>query len=96
MGSEGDTKHIWNPKNEIEVEAARILFEKLKAEGYKAYRLNRLQRRGKELTEFSEARTGRAVFVAPRTKAAAETDGEQSDRFDQNADHVMVPAYAGG
>lgn len=105
QGLNGDTKHIWNPKNEIETEAAKVLFDKLVSEGYLAFRLSRINRRGKPMTDFAP-KAGRAVFVAPRTEKAAEerkaaarddTDGEQMDGFDQGAsDVVMVPQRRGG
>lgn len=37
MGREGDTKHIWDRNNPVEVEAARSLFKKLTEGGYAAF-----------------------------------------------------------
>ena len=104
MGRDGDTKHIWNPKNEDEIEAARTLYESLVAKGYRAFRLTRLNRRGKKLDEFV-GEAGRAVFVAPRKKKEAgyrksakdDVDGEQQRSFEPRARAtVLMPQYSGG
>ena len=53
MGREGDTKHIFNKNNPVEVEAARTLFNKLRGSGYLAYKVTVADgSRGVELKEF--------------------------------------------
>lgn len=37
----GDTKHIWDPDNDDEVEAMRELFDKFKKKSYLIYRVNK-------------------------------------------------------
>lgn len=37
MDSTGDTRTTWDPSNEVEVEAVRKLFKRLKKNGYLAY-----------------------------------------------------------
>ena len=41
MDKTGDTKSIWDPDNQAEVEAARSTFNALKKKGYIAYRVGR-------------------------------------------------------
>jgi hypothetical protein len=36
----GDTRHVWNAQNTVEVEGARELFDRLKAEGYTAFNID--------------------------------------------------------
>jgi hypothetical protein len=48
----GDTKIIWDAKNEDEVEAARATFKKLKAKGYLAYSVSKDGSKGEVLREF--------------------------------------------
>lgn len=39
MDSTGDTKTIWDPRNEVEVDVARETFKKLQSKGYLIYRV---------------------------------------------------------
>lgn len=48
----GDSKTIWNPNNDAEVEVAHNTFNTLKAKGYIAYRVNASGDKGEIMTEF--------------------------------------------
>lgn len=65
MDKTGDTKHIWNPANEAETEAARATFDSLKAKGYTGYRVDRNGEKGEVMRHF-QADAGK-VIMAPRT-----------------------------
>lgn len=94
MDHNGDTKHIWNPKNSDEVEAARTLFNSLVEKGFRAFRLNFIGFRGKPMEEFNP-KIGKAVFVAPTMKP--EYDGEIMSEFDPSAENIqMIPQLQGG
>lgn len=48
----GDTKVIWDAKNEDEVEAARATFKSLKKKGYLAYSVSKDGSKGEVLHDF--------------------------------------------
>lgn len=52
MDGTGDTKTIWNPNNQDEVDAARDTFKALRKKGYLIYRVNAEGNKGKAMTEF--------------------------------------------
>jgi hypothetical protein len=52
MDATGDTKLIWNPNNEDEVECARRTFKDLKKKGYLAYTVKNGGDKGEVVTEF--------------------------------------------
>lgn len=53
MGLKGDTKHMWNKDNEVEVDAARALFTTLRKKGYLVYRATGNDGvKGEMMTEF--------------------------------------------
>jgi hypothetical protein len=52
LGPEGDTKIIWDAENEAEVEVAENAFDKLKGEGYFAYKVKKRGGKGKVIDEF--------------------------------------------
>lgn len=91
--SSGDTKHMWNPKNEAEVEAARVLFESLVAKGYRAFLLKRWHRKGAAVDEFN-SEDGKLLFKEPEPEP--EVDGEMVDEFQPEGRTVMRPQMAGG
>ena len=104
MGPDGDTKHLWDPKKPAEVEAARVLFESLVAQGYRAFRLTTLRQKGKKLRKF-DPKAGKVVFVAPKEEAGAKdayrtahVDGEIMDSFEPEvAQNVLFTRpFAGG
>lgn len=71
MGEPGDTKHIWNKSNEVEVEAARTLFKKLtkkKSEGgagYLAFHVTGKDgEKGEQMNEF-DPNAERMILVPP-------------------------------
>ena len=66
MSSKGDTKVIWDPSNEDEVEAARAQFDMLvKEKGFFAYEVGKdHERKGTHITKFPE-KAGKIIMVAP-------------------------------
>ncbi len=53
LDSSGDTKTIWDPNNEDEVEVAREMFKSLKKKGYLIYRAEGKEgRKGEQMKEF--------------------------------------------
>ncbi len=59
----GDTKLIWSPQNDAEVEAARTTFNSLKKKGFIAYAVKPGGEKGTVLSEFDE--TAEKVILAP-------------------------------
>ena len=59
----GDTKSIWNPQNDAEVEAARATFNALKKKGYIGYRVQPGGDKGEILHEFDP--NAEKVILAP-------------------------------
>lgn len=62
MGIEGDTKTIWDPSKEDEVEVARNTFDRLKAKGYMIYRVDEDGGKGEVMHKF-EPRAGKLIAV---------------------------------
>ena len=50
----GDTKVIWDSRNPDEVEAAKATFDRLRAKGYLAFKVEKNGDRGEVLREFDE------------------------------------------
>jgi hypothetical protein len=48
----GDTKLIWSAENDEEVEAAKKMFNDLKAKGYAAYSVNKKGDKGDVIKKF--------------------------------------------
>jgi metallophosphoesterase superfamily enzyme len=48
----GDTKHIWDRNNTVEVEEARSLFDRMKAKGMVAWSVTRKGDKDQRITEF--------------------------------------------
>ncbi len=64
LDSSGDTKLIWDRGNEVEVEAARELFAKLKHRQYLAYRVTGLSGdKGEVLHKFDP--DAERIIMAP-------------------------------
>ena len=59
----GDTKLIWDPENEDEVENARSTFDSLKKKGYAIFRVKGEKgEQGEQMRTF-DARAGRLIAV---------------------------------
>lgn len=52
MDRTGDTKTIWNPENEDEVDNAREVFKRLRKKSYLIYRVNKIGNKGEQMHEF--------------------------------------------
>lgn len=52
LDSSGDTKHIWDRANTVEVEEARSLFDRMKAKGFQAWSVSRKGDKDQRITEF--------------------------------------------
>lgn len=52
MGTDGDTKTIWDPDNEDEVEVAKSTFKKFKDKGYLIYKVDKKGEKGEQLRIF--------------------------------------------
>jgi hypothetical protein len=55
MSNGGDHKQMWDSRNEVEVEAARVTFETLREKGYIAYTVNKEGNKGEIIREFDPA-----------------------------------------
>jgi len=63
MGTNGDTKHIWDPNKPEEVEAARALYNSLTGKGYTAFHATGKDgSQGDQMREF-DPNAGRVIFV---------------------------------
>jgi hypothetical protein len=67
MGKEGDTKTIWNPQNDAEVENARRTFTDMRARGYLAFRVNAEGSAGEQITEFDPS-AGKMILMVPQMR----------------------------
>ena len=52
MGSEGDTKLIWDSDKQVEIDIARDTFDKLTKKGYKAFAVARKGEPGEMISKF--------------------------------------------
>lgn len=62
MDATGDTKTIWNPDSEEEVDAAREQFDALTKKGYRAFHVKKGGDKGELMTKF-EATAAKMIFV---------------------------------
>jgi len=62
LDGSGDTKQVWDPDNEDEVQAAKELFNKLIKKGYSAYRVGSKGAKAGRMEEF-EAEEGKMILV---------------------------------
>lgn len=60
----GDTKVIWDAKNEAEVAAAKATFDALKAKGYLAYSVSKDGSKGEVIREF-DPKAEKIILSAP-------------------------------
>lgn len=54
LDASGDTKVMWNPRDEDEVAAAREAFNKLVAKGFRAFRVGAKGEAGERITQFDK------------------------------------------
>lgn len=64
LGSEGDTKKIWDKNNEDEVEDARASFDRLRKKGYLAFHVNKKGDKGEQMKSF-DPDAERMIMVPP-------------------------------
>ena len=65
MDRTGDTKTIWDPENETEVQIARETFEKFKKKGYIAFSVRGKDgEKGEQIREF-DPKAGRIIMSPP-------------------------------
>ncbi len=103
MGANGDTKHMWDTSNAVEVDAARKLFAEPKGKGYTAFKFVSYEKNGKKyvkkgdpMPEF-ESDAGRMRLQPPaNAEEIPPVQGVQTDTFEANENHVMVPPMTGG
>lgn len=55
MDPTGHTRHIWDSENEVEVEAARVLYTSLTSKGYRAFRVKEGGEEGARMEAFDPA-----------------------------------------
>ena len=58
----GDTKTIWDPDNEDEVDIARETFRRLVAKGYAIFKVDKEGSKGVKMRDF-DARAGKLIAV---------------------------------
>ena len=103
MGADGDTKHMWDTDNAVQVDAARKLFAELKGKGYLAFRVVTYEKKGRKfvrkdaaMPEF-EPDAGRMHLQAPKNaEEVPPVEGEPVETFDPKENHVLIPPMAGG
>jgi len=64
ISKEGDTKVIWDPKNEDEVEAAEDQFDTLIDKGFLAYKVNKNGDKGTAISKF-DPKAGKIILTPP-------------------------------
>ena len=62
MSKLGDTKVIWDPKNDDEVEAAEEQFDNLIKKGFSAYAVKKDGNKGRKITKF-DSNAGKIIMV---------------------------------
>jgi len=62
LSEEGDTKVIWDPKNEDEIEAAEAQFDTLVEKGFTAFAVKKDGEKGKKITAF-DPDAGKIIMV---------------------------------
>lgn len=60
----GDSRTIWNPENQDEVDAAKTTFTTLKKRGYLAYKVDQKGEKGEVIQEF-DPQAGRIIMSPP-------------------------------
>lgn len=59
---DGDTKHMWDPNNADEVDAAKTMFEGFKKKGYAIFAVKKDGDKGEQVREF-DANAKAYIFV---------------------------------
>jgi len=62
LGKEGDTKVIWDPENEDEVEAAEEQFDNLIEKGFKAFKVKKDGDKSTQIKKFNPS-LGKIILV---------------------------------
>ena len=62
LAKSGDTKVIWDPKNDDEVEAAEEQFDNLTDKGFTAYKVKKDGKPGTKITSF-DPKAGKIIMV---------------------------------
>ena len=62
MSALGDTKVIWDPKNDDEIEAAEEQFDMLIGKGFTAYSVKKDGKQGRKITKF-DPKAGKIIMV---------------------------------
>lgn len=62
LNESGDTKVIWDPSNDDEVDAAKSQFNALKKKGFTAYSVKKGGEKNKAITEF-DPEAGMIIMV---------------------------------
>jgi hypothetical protein len=60
----GDTKLIWDKQKPDEIEVAEEMFEKLKAKGYKGFRVDEKGEKSGEMKKF-ETKAEKVIMIPP-------------------------------
>ncbi len=60
----GDTRVNWDPEKPKEVDLAETAFNKLRAEGYNAFRIRGADMQGEKMETF-DPQAGKVIMVAP-------------------------------
>jgi hypothetical protein len=64
MGTEGDTKTLWDPDNETEVSVAKAAFDALRKKNYSIFHVKKDGEAGSRMDTF-DPRAGKLVAVPP-------------------------------
>jgi len=64
MDHSGDTRVMWDPRNDDEVTNARASFDRLRAKGYLAYVVNEDGSKGTMITTF-DPNAGKVILTPP-------------------------------
>jgi hypothetical protein len=62
LSEEGDTKVIWDPENEDEVEAAEAQFDRLIEKGFTAFSVDKKGEKKKQIRKF-DREAGKIIMV---------------------------------
>ena len=62
ISAEGDTKVMWDPKNDDETEAAEAQFDRLVKKGFTAFSVKKNGEQGKKISKFDEE-AGKIIMV---------------------------------
>lgn len=63
LDSSGDTKVMWDPDNEDEVDAAKAQFNSLKKKGYTAFEVGRRGKKTEEKVDEFDPELGKLIMV---------------------------------